>query len=246
MKIITKNEERSMDFRYKVLCTIKDGNTAAGFLLGDNEEQKIDNANYRYVIGVDYPHMVELVRNGDVSCFGYDESSKEIVVYYGDEYVTLGEFMKSDFTIDKRLYDLCIPKQDGTSSLVGTVTMVLKVPNLGECMYVNMYGDMAKIRALLHEWQRDRVFSLLVGQCKVHENNANIVIPLKLFGKLIGDADILFDLSICNRDMSRYEKTLTRTYRKLLVPSSKLPQLLASVERHNKKVLLDQGIFMDL
>jgi len=235
-----------MDFRYKVLCTIKEGDKPAGFLLGDNERYKVDNANYTYVTGVDYDKMVELVKNGDVSCFGYDDEERELRVYYGDENVSIQEFMKTDFTIEKKLYDLCIPREGQTNFLVGTVTMMLKVPNLGECMYVNMYGDMAKVKALLNEWKRDRIFNLLVGQCHVNENNANIVVPLKLFSKLIGDADIIFDLSICNRDMSRYEKTLTRAYRKLLVPTSKMQQLLGGVAKHNKKVLLDNGILMDI
>ena len=199
-----------MDFRYKILCTIRKGDEATGFLLGDNEEQRIDDANYRYVVGVDYAHMVELVREGEVSCVGYDESNRELVVYYGDEYVSLKKFMDSDFTIDDDLYHLCIPDEAGNSVLVGTVTMVLKVPNLGECMYVNMYGDMAKVRALLNEWKRDKIMGLLTAQCKVHENNANIIIPLKLFSRLIGDADVVFDLSICNRDMSRSEKKMSR------------------------------------
>lgn len=219
------------DFRYTVVCTIKNGDEAEGFLLGDNEK-KIDNANYELVNYVDMATMKQLVKDGQVSCFAFNEEKDEIEVEYGTKRAPISDFLKSDFTIERSLYNT-IP----FGCIVGTVMQVLCPPQIGNCVYVRVFGDMSKVKALVDIWKSNKKFKVIADQCHVFTNNASLVIPMVFFNEMIGDVDFLIDLSVKTREKFEFSPKMNRVYRKMLVTGNKLNSALAPIEKHNKEVL---------
>lgn len=225
------------DFRYTVVCTIKNGDEAEGFLLGDNEK-KIDNANYELVNYVDMETMKQYVKDGLVSSFAYNEESDEIVVEYGTKTAPIADFLKSDFTIDRLIYNT-IP----SGCIVGTVMQVLCPPQIGNCVYVKVFGDMSKVKVLVDIWKSNRKFKVIADQCHVYTNNASLVIPMVFFNEMIGDMDFVIDLGIKQRKTFEFSPKMNRVYRKMQVTGDKLNSALAPIEKHNREVLAQYGVF---
>ena len=226
------------DFKYTVVCTIKNGEEAEGFLLGDNQEHLVGNANYDYVVYADMATMKQYVKDGLVSSFAYNKDTDEIEVEYKDKKASIADFLKSDFTIDRLLYNT-IP----SGCLVGTVMMVLKPPYIGNCMYVKVFGDMGKVKALVNLWASNKKLKTIADQCHVFENNASLVIPIMLYNEMIGDLDFVVDLSIKKRKKFEFSPKMNRVYRKMEVTGDKLNSALAPVEKHNREVLAQYGVF---
>jgi hypothetical protein len=239
MKINIKGKKEQMsDFKYTVVCTIKNKDEAEGFLLGDNQEHLVDSANYDYVNYVDMDTMKQYVRDGLVSSFAYNKETDEIEVEYGTKRASIAEFLKSDFTIDRGLYNTIL-----NGCIVGTVMMVLKPPYIGNCMYVKVFGDMGKVKALVNIWSSNKKLKVVADQCHVYENNASLVIPIMLFKEMIDDVDFVVDLGIRNRSKSEFSPKMNRVHRKMEVTGKALTTALEPVERNNRRVLAQYGVF---
>lgn len=224
--------------KYTVVCTVKDKGEAFGFLLGDNEEHLVKAGKYDIVNYVDAESMKDLVKEGKVSSFRYNEEKDCIEVEYGTTVAGMDDFLASDITIEKSIYNTI-----GSGCLAGTVMMVLNAPNIGNCVYLQLFGDMSIVKKLVQKWGSNKVFALLAQQAEVYDNNANLVIPLALWNETVGGLDMAIDLSVVNRKKFDFTKKLNRVYRKMEVKGDKLRNALKVIESHNRKVLVNYGIF---